>query len=251
MKRKTYVFDLETSLIEALTFGPMWEADLVSIIKHAELLCFAYKELGSKRSYVYSQRDFKTQRELIQRLWDMANDSAVLIAHNGKSFDVKMMNTFFIANGFPPPSPYKVIDTKLVAKRYFRFPSNSLDELANFFGLEGKMETGGKKLWIKCRQKNQDGTVAHPDAWNKMERYNRQDIIVLEEVYLKMHEWIENHPDKAIYVPGDLCPRCNGSNITKRGLRPRVEGRVQEYCCNGCAKRLWTDVLEKWPQLVS
>lgn len=249
MKRKTYVFDLETSLIEALTFGPMWEADLVEILKHAELLCHAYKELGSMKSYVFSQRDFKTQRELLQTLWDMVDDADVLIAHNGKSFDVRMMNTFFIANGFPPPSPYKLIDTKLVAKRYFRFPSNSLDQLAAFFGLEGKMETGGKKLWTQCRQKNPDGTVAHPKAWAKMERYNRKDILVLEEVFKIMEPWIENHPDRQIYSPGKGCHRCGVDDVQKRGKKPRVSGWVQEYLCKNCGQRLYTGIIERWAAL--
>lgn len=242
MKRKTYVFDLETSLIEALTFGPMWEADLVYIIKHAELLCFSYKELGSRKAYVYSQRGFKTQKELIGKLWEMANEASVLIAHNGKSFDVRMMNTFFIANGFPPPAPYKLIDTKLVAKRYFRFPSNSLNELAAFFGLEGKMDTGGKELWLKCR-------AGDEKAWSKMERYNKRDVVLLEEVYQIMEPWIENHPDKKIYVPGKGCHRCGEEDTQKRGMKPRVIGWVQEYLCKKCGQRLYTDIIERWPAI--
>lgn len=236
--RKTYVFDLETSLIEALTFGPMWEADLVYIIKHAELLAFSYKEHGSKRSYVYSLKDH-TKQELLQKLWDMVDKADVLIAHNGKSFDVRMMNTFFIANGFPPPTPYKLIDTKLVAKRYFRFPSNSLNELASFFSLDGKMDTGGKSLWKKCRE-------GDPKAFAKMERYNRQDVVLLDEIFTIMEPWIENHPNKLIYTPGEGCHRCGVEDTQKRGMKPRALGWVQEYLCKGCGQRLYTNILQKW-----
>lgn len=242
MKRPTYVFDLETSLIEALTFGPMWEADLVHIIKHAELLCFAYKELGSKTTHVFSLRTH-TKQELLQELWNMADRAGVLIAHNGKSFDVRMMNTFFIANGFPPPSPYKLIDTKLVAKRYFRFPSNSLNELAYFFGLDPKLDAP-KSLWLQIRSTEEDTRLK---AYKKMEPYNKRDVVLLEEVYVIMRPWIENHPDQKLYKPGEGCWRCHMENTQKRGKKPRVLGWVQEYCCKNCGQRLYTDIIEYWP----
>jgi len=238
MKRKVYVFDLETSFLEALTFGPMWEANLTYILKYAELLSFSYKEHGVNKTFVYSLKDH-SRKELLQKLWDMANEADVLIAHNGKSFDVRMMNTFFIANGFPPPAPYKLIDTKQVAKRYFYFPSNSLNELAAFFSLEGKMETGGRELWKQCRDRDLK-------AFAKMERYNRQDVILLDEIYTIMAPWIENHPEQKIYIPGNGCHRCGEDDAQKRGLKPRAHGWVQEYLCKNCGQRLYTAILKKW-----
>jgi hypothetical protein len=235
---KTASFDIETFPIVATSWGPKWEAGLIEILEDITLAGFAVKPLR-KATRVYAQCDFKTYDELVQSLWQVFDEYDVLIAHNGKSFDIKQSNAFFMKQGLPVPSPYKIIDTKLESRKYMRLPSHSLNEIGRYLGCGQKVETGGYELWAKCKAND-------PAAWAKMKRYNKQDVVLLEAIYLKMLPWMTTHPEREIYVPGMGCVRCGIENTQKRGKKPRAAGWVQEYCCKNCGKRLYTDVVEFW-----
>lgn len=217
------VFDIETFPIRALTWGPKWEANLLEIEEYCRLASFSYKVVGEKKTYVYGQNTL-SYKQLVVELWKMAEKADILIAHNGKSFDVKMMNVFFIDQGLLPPSPYRLIDTKLEARKYFRFPSNSLNDLAHFLGLGQKEETGGFSLWKKCAEGDEK-------AWKKMLSYNKQDVDLLEQVYLKMRPYMSNHPT----VPGMACI-CGCTVFHKRGFEYNTNRskRRQNFRCRDC-----------------
>lgn len=222
-------FDIETFPIVAYTWGPKWEANLLKVTQQIRLAMFAYKVLGDKRVYVHALPDYETPRELVQALWTVFDEADVLIAHNGKNFDIRQSNAFFLEFGFPPPSAYQVIDTKQVAKRHFRLPSNSLDDLAAFFNIPGKLATGGMDLWWDCMDNK-------PEAWNKMRRYNRQDVVVLEKVYLTMRSWMPNHPNLNVAMDRpEGCPSCGGKNVIRRGFAFTRTGKTQRYQCQDCS----------------
>lgn len=218
---KTILFDLETLPLIAYTWGPKYEANLLEVLEHAKLACFAWKVLGEKKVHVVGPE--LTYKQRVKALWDMADEADVLIAHNAKAFDIKVMNAFFIAEGLEPPSHYRVIDTKTEARKYFRFPSNSLNDLGQMFGLGQKEETGGWSLWRACMEGDEK-------AWKKMLSYNKQDVVLLEQVYLKMRPYMVNHPNI-----GEGCI-CGSNNFHKRGWVYSNNGKTrrQEYRCREC-----------------
>jgi hypothetical protein len=217
-------FDIETFPIQAYTWGPKWEANLIKITEHVKLAGFSYKPLG-KAVKVYGAPDFKSYEDMVTALWEVFDEYDVLIAHNGKQFDIKQSNVFFIDVGLAPPSPYHILDTKLVAKRYFRFPSNSLNDLSDFFKVGQKLDTGGANLWFDCM-------AGKPEAWAKMKKYNRQDVILLEAIYLKMRPWMTNHPNfQAKSRQEAHCPNCTGSDFQKRGYGVNRKGKYPRYQC--------------------
>ena len=67
---------------------------------------------------------------------------------------------------------------KVVKKRFSTFHAR-MDSIAQLLGIEGKLDTGGMELWI-------DVMNGDPKAQKKMERYNRRDIKVLEEIYERL-----------------------------------------------------------------
>ena len=239
---KTVVFDIETFPLEAYAWGPKWETSLIEIKKHIRLASFAYKVLGKNKVYAYGEPDFKTYGELVQKLWELFDYADVLIAHNGKSFDIKQSNAFFLEQGLPVPSPYKIIDTKLVAKQYFRLPSYSLNDLAHYLNLGEKEDTGGWKLWKQCMEG--DGR-----AWAKMISYNKQDVRLLESIYVKLKPYMASHPETQYYTPGCSCPRCGGTEWMRRGHKPYArEGQRQMWACKGCNKQLPGEIVSPWPR---
>lgn len=231
MSAKIAVFDIETLPATAYTFGPKYEARLMKELTPIRLASFAYKELG-KPAYCYTQADFKTYRELVKRLWELFDTYDILIAHNGKKFDVRQSNSFFLEEKLPPPSQYKIVDTLTIARKYFKLSSYSLKDLLVYLGLPNKMETGGEELWFACLR-------GEEKAWKIMKKYNKQDVITLELLYFKLLAWNENHPNVLLFERGSsiACPKCSSSDFTKRGFNQYTKGRRQSFLCRKCNGR--------------
>lgn len=220
-------FDLETSPNLGWVWQK-WQQDVIAFKEEWELLSFAYKWHGAKKTIAVGQDTF-SEEILVRRLWQLFDEADVLVAHNANKFDVKKANAKFIQYGLMPPAPYKVIDTLQIAKRYFKFNSNKLDDLGNLLGVGRKVETGGFSLWLGCM--NND-----PKSWAKMLRYNKQDVLLLEKVYLKLRPWMDNHPAlNLLSDKPDACPKCEVSGkMQARGWANTKVARRRRYQCQAC-----------------
>lgn len=220
---KILLFDIETSPNISYTWGK-WEQDVIEFKEEWKILCFAAKWLGGKKIFAHRIKG-TSDREVVKALWKLFDETDIVVAHNGDSFDVKKTNARFAHYNLPPPSPYKTIDTKKIAKRYFNFNSNSLNDLGKYLGLGEKVETGGFKLWKQCMSGNQE-------AWRKMIKYNKQDVLLLEKVYLHFRPWMTGHPNVSIDTE---CPKCGSDNIQFRGIVRTAPGNVyRRFQCNSC-----------------
>lgn len=200
------------------------------IVKDWLILCWSAKWLGEKEIYSSSlpkHKNYKNNREsdkyLIRPLWDLLNEADIVIAHNGIKFDRKKVNTRFVLNGMSPPSPYRMIDTLQLARREFSFTSNRLNDIGQMLGVGKKKETGGFNLWSSCL----DGDMK---SWRKMEDYCRQDVRLLERVYLKLRPFHQTHPK--LEFKG--CHRCGSSNVQNRGFAYTNTSKYRRYQCTDC-----------------
>jgi hypothetical protein len=142
------------------------------------------------------------------------------------------MNTEFLLHDLGQPAPYKVIDTCLVARKYFSFEHNTLDNLAERLGLNRKIHTDND-LWVKC-------DAGNPRALKEMLEYNKMDVQVLEEVYVKLRSWIKDHPNLALFhsveedggVP--RCRTCTSINLELLGEYTTSVNRYNSYRCKDC-----------------
>ena len=234
---KILLIDIETSPIVGYTWG-MYETDVLSVVEPVKVICCAYKWLGEKSVTVKALCDYSGYRggvvddkKLIRDLWKVLEEADVVIAHNGDSFDMKILNTRFLAHGLTAPSTFKTIDTKKVAKKYFRFGNNSLNELGKYLKQGQKAETGGFDTWLDCMN-------GCKPAWDRMKRYNIQDIKLLERVYLQLRPFIGNHPNLNLFggkaISEKACTNCTSTNTTRRGFSITKAGRHQRYQCNDC-----------------
>lgn len=228
-------FDIENTPLVG-TAWHTYNTDLLSIVKDTELLSFAYR-INDGPIRVLSRRLF-TERQLVKALWDLFDKSDVIVAHNGDSFDIKMSNMYFIKYKLEPPSPYKTVDTKKIAKKYFRFPQNKLDYIAQFLFGENKLATN-KDLWFACMRGDKR-------ALQEMEKYNKQDVVLLCRVYDTLKSWSTNHPNHNIYHnTTHQCPVCGG-DTQRRGTMVSRVGRYQRHQCKSCGawskgERITTD----------
>lgn len=235
-KLKILFYDIETAPNLSYVWGK-YEQDVIAYEKEWYMLCFAYKWLGEKKVHAVSLPDFKlykkdkqNDKHVIEKLWELFNEADIVIAHNGDKFDQRKSNARFAYHGLTPPSPYKTIDTKKVAKKYFAFNSNKLDDLGDHLGIGRKIQTGGFSLWKGCMEGDEK-------AWKKMIQYNKNDVKLLEDVYLKLRPWITNHPNLNIMLGTDRnCPNCGSNQLQKRGTYKTNTNVYQQYWCKSCGK---------------
>lgn len=223
---KILVYDLEVSPNLGYVYGK-YQQNVLQFESEWELLSVAYKWLGEKETHVFGQDRFK-EEIIVTRLHALFDEADIVIAHNGDKFDQRMANTKFIQYGLTPPSPYRSIDTLKVARRYFRFTSNKLDDLGKALNCGRKVETGGFSLWLGCIQGDEK-------SWAKMLKYNKQDVVLLEKIYMKLLPWIDNHPGINIIdgIDGG-CPKCGSTRVVKRGTRYTKVAITQRYKCKSC-----------------
>lgn len=221
------LLDLETGPNTAYVWG-MYEQNVLGYVHEWDLLCWTVKILGGK-SITRSLWDVPSEKDLVRELWTHFDNADVIIAHNGDEFDVKRSNTKFLQYRLKPPSPYKTVDTLKIARSKFAFNSNKLDDLARFLGIKRKIKTGGFELWLKCLQGDKK-------AQAKMHKYNRRDVVVLEEVYMLMRGWANTHPNLNTFSNGLICPRCQSLNIVKRGIDYTRTCSYQQYQCKACGR---------------
>lgn len=232
---KILLYDIETSPLITYSWQ-IYEANAIKVIKDTQILCFAYKWLGDKKVKVVGQNDFKgykpgvnDDKAVVQALWELFNEADVVVAHNGNSFDQKVVQSRMMVHDISPPEPYQQIDTKLVTRRYARFTSNKLDDLGKSLELGQKLDTGGFKIWEGCM-------AGDNKSWAKMKQYNEQDVVLLEQLYKRILPWITNHPALNV-LDGrpESCRNCGGTDIIA-GTKYRATSQklYQYYRCKAC-----------------
>lgn len=220
---KITYFDLETSPILGYAFQT-YKTDLLSIEKESGLLAFAYK-VDDGPVQVFSRRTY-SERQLVRMLWKLFDQSDILCAQNGDRFDIRVANKLFVRYNMNPPSPYKTIDTLKMARRYFRFDSNKLDNLAQFLLGERKISTG-KELWLSC-------IAGEKKALKQMEEYCAHDVELLYRLYQRLKMWHTGHPNYNLYAGSThQCPVCGG-DTQKRGTSMTRVGIYQRHQCKKC-----------------
>jgi len=234
MTAKILVLDIETAPNVAYVWGA-WKQNVGQNqwVSKSWIMSFAAKWLGEDKILYEDARTRKQEKRLISSLFELLDEADFVVAHNGQKFDLPRIIGSGIKHGFKPPSPYRVLDTLLVARREFGFVSNTLANLCEEMGLPLKgthKKFPGFTLWSECMNGN-------PDAWGEMEEYNVRDITTLEALYLRMRPYFRNHPN---VVRGDeegetRCPKCGSDKIQYRGYYYTAAGLCyRRFVCLEC-----------------
>lgn len=179
-----------------------------------------------------SPQDPLNDFEVIKTLHGVLSDADILCGHNSDAFDYKKFNARSIFYDLPPIMPKQTIDTLKIARKYFKFSSNQLRYIANYLGLDAKDSSPD---WDKC-------LAGDKAALRYMRQYNKQDVIVTEQVYKKLRPFMENHPNMNLYRPiydtagnpVDACPKCGSTDLVRQGFKFTTAGKRQKYQCKAC-----------------
>ena len=230
---KILIFDIETAPMQAFVWKRYKEnVSLDQTISESFMLCWSakwlYDETVMGDVLTTTEAILEDDKRIVTSLYNLINQADIIVAYNGRNFDIPYMNQRFLVYGFPPYVPVHVVDPYETAKSVFRFSSNKMDNIATQLGLQNKIKTDFL-LWKRC-------LGGETEALNEMLTYNKQDVVVLEEIYCRILPWIKNHPNISNYLENKIsCVKCGSENLVKLNrLFYTPSGRYELYRCKSC-----------------
>lgn len=232
---KILVLDIETAPLLAYVWG-LWENNVALNQIHSDwyVLSWCAKWFDSDEILYMDQRnapDIENDRETLNGIWNLLNEADVIITQNGKKFDAKKLNARFVIQGFQPPSSYKHVDTLQIAKKHFAFTSNKLEYMAEKLNVKFKKlqheNFPGFELWSECIKGNRA-------AWDEMEKYNKHDVLALEELFKKLIPWDNSYNPNLYHDETHTVCTCGSTMFNKWGFRYSPTGKFQRYKCRNC-----------------
>jgi DNA polymerase elongation subunit (family B) len=234
---KILLLDIETAPNLAYVWGK-WEQNVIEFERHWYILSFSVKWLHDKKPQTYVLPDYKAwksdqenDRDICKHIREYLEQADIVVAHNGDRFDIPKINARLVAHGLTPPDPYVTVDTLKLARTYFKFDSNKLDDLAKYFDIGRKVPHTGARLWLACMR-------GDAKAWAVMKKYNAHDVELLEKIYLKLRPWSKRHPNLSLFNRKEInCPICESPDTKKSGYSYNRCSKKQRRTCLECGHR--------------
>lgn len=226
------VYDIETSPALGWVWGK-WDQNVLAFEQDWSIMCFAYKWLGQDEIGFERVKRVPNDKALTKKLHRLFDQADVVISHNGKRFDQRRAQARFLKHGLGPASPFQEIDTLRESRTYFGDLSHKLDDIGRRHDLGKKVGHQGFTLWLDCMNGDES-------AWATMEEYNRQDVALLEKVYLMLRPYIGTpgrtaHPNMGHWRKGDsTCPKCGSTDLVRRGFHRTSVSEFQTLHCKDC-----------------
>lgn len=243
---KILIFDVETAPILGYVWG-LWENNVAlnQIKSDWHLLSWSAKWYENKKGELFGphkkimyqdqrgKKNVEDDKELLLGIWKLLDEADIVLTQNGKSFDEKKLNARFVLNGLEPPSSYRHIDTKVLAYKRFALTSNKLEYMTDKLCKKHKKlkhtKFFGFDMWKEC-------LAGNLSAWKEMERYNKADVLSLEELYQILSAW-DNSINFNVYNDSDkIVCSCGSKEFQKRGFFFTNNGKYQRFRCKSCGK---------------
>jgi DNA polymerase elongation subunit (family B) len=240
MSKLTFL-DIETSPNRGTFWRPGYKVNLSAnnIDQERVILCAAWAHDDGEVHYTDALKfnkapkgsPYKYELDDTQICRDIAEESAILVHHNGNSFDVPWINGRCLINGLPTIGQVRNLDTYRIAKRTYNLNSYRLDYLAKVLNVEtGQKIKTSYDLWLDVMNNDKQ-------AYEDMIDYNIQDVNILRAVYNKLRPgmsgitWANMVDDE-----NSACPSCgqNHKKLHKRGTVPNLKTYYHRYSCSEC-----------------
>lgn len=235
-----YVWDIETGFNVAGIFQ-LLNHNMIhpsAIMQEKYLICAAFKQLGKGKTFAVSidedkerfKKDPTDDYYAVKKIHGILSGADAIIHHYGDKFDIRFFNSRVIYHGLPPLPPMIQIDTYKIAKKHFMFNSNRLDYIGKYLGVGGKIKTS-EGLWMRCFN-------GEKSAIKEMVKYNKQDVDLLEKVYLKLQPYAPAKLNMNLF-DGLGCPTCGSGRLAQQGTRMARTTVQQRYKCQDCGSWSW------------
>jgi len=215
---KAYIWGLKTRYVP-----------LSQVAEDGYVLCFSYQWEGEDEVGTFTLWDHGHEN-MVDAAWGLLDEADAIITYNGNGYDIPRLNSEFLIQGLGPPSPYHSIDLYQTVSRKFKVLSKSMKHMLHLLSLENKLEHKGMELWTGCMAGKKDDQAV-------MEEYNIQDVIVMEDLYKELLPWIDNHPNRGLWMDSGskhICPNCGSTDLRFKGYKRTRVLSYKQYHCQGC-----------------
>lgn len=231
---KRLFFDIETSpnIVYSWRIGYNINLSPDNIINERRIICISYKWEGDDSVYNLRWDKDQNDKSMLEEFIPLANASDELVAHNGDRFDLKWLRTRAVYHRLPMFPRYRTLDTLKKARGGFYFNSNKLDYIAQYLGVGAKMHHDGFDMWKSVMDGDEN-------ALNTMVDYCNQDIVILEDVFHVLQNYIKPNTNASVATGGERygCPSCGENKkleLFKNDITPKGSVRRVINClsCN-------------------
>lgn len=144
---------------------------------YGRLLCAVIKPWQQETQLIRVNRAGSDDSALVEAIVKELNKYAILIAHNGLFYDVRMLNGRALQYGLPVLNPHhKLIDPCQIARKHLNLPRNSLDTIAKHMQLDEQKMHLDPSVWVRAALDHSE-----EDMLTLVERCE-SDTRVLEEI---------------------------------------------------------------------
>lgn len=230
---KIMIYDIETSRV---TVKLWWTGK--QYVNHRQLenephiISIAWKWLGDDVIHHLTWDKNHNDEKLLRKFVEEYNKADMVIGQNNDRFDNRWVNARAMKYGIEINTFVRSFDIMKESKRLFRLPSYSMDYISKFLDVEKKQVHEGMIMWDKI----ESGNIEEQEEYlAKMVEYNKQDVVVTEEIYLRLRKYM-GHKIHLGVVNGEAkytCPNCGGSNIKLYKTTVTPSGTIQRVMkCN-------------------
>ena len=218
-------FDIEVSP----NIGFFWNAGYKlnighhNIIEEKKIICISYKWENDTRVHNIKWSDDKDDKQLLIEFNKVLEQASEVIAHNADRFDIPWLRGRALYHQIPFPAVIKSLDTLTKSRFAFRLNSNKLDYLAKYLRVGGKIEDGGFDSWVKITLYNDQ------EALQQMIDYCNNDVVILEDVYHKMKNYIKMNTHVGVTKSNEKwsCPVSGSTNVRLYKNDITASGNIQ------------------------
>jgi hypothetical protein len=259
---KIVLFDLEIipNLQKALEYWTQLSSKFeIKTMKAtvSSICCVGYKIYGEKTThcinawdYTSWDKDVNDDYTVCAEIYEVLKDADAVITYNGKRFDWKYLQTRLIYHGLPVLHDIPHIDVLLVVRKNLFNINNKLDTVGKYLTDDRKLSHTGWKLWIDTHNKD-------PKACELMEKYCKQDVDLLEKVFVTVRPFVKNLPNKNLFrsqkrkLEGTLlCPTCGSEELEGNGWRHTKTRSYQRLRCKTCGSSSRLDANDGNPRAI-
>jgi uncharacterized protein YprB with RNaseH-like and TPR domain len=219
---KIILFDIETINLKA---------DL------SPILCFGWKDLIEHQVHSIGLWDFSlwekspfNDRLLCKEIYKILSPADAYVAHYGQRFDLKFINTRLAFHNMNRLPPVKLIDTWRLARDNLLLTGNRLKNLCSYLKCQHqKMASGGWQTWLDVVNKD-------PIAIKKMTKYNKEDVLALQDLFIKLRCFSNKLPNYNLFNIDKkiICNNCGSSHLNARGYSLTQSKKYRRYQCKDC-----------------
>lgn len=173
--------------------------DIESTALYADLgvvLCMSYessKEPGvirTIRTDELSRKDWKrgirgNDREMVKQANEVLRSHDILVAHNGRFFDVPFLRTRAMKWGLAPLHDMVIVDPVRVARSKLRFQSNRLDRILDTLDIAERKTPLDLSVWMDVLHNG------NPEAMDTIVEHCEADVAALSALTPHMRPFIK------------------------------------------------------------